>query len=88
MPVSDKRLVQFRPPRPFRTFAVGPNDATVSLLIPPRAAGSSGDTLETWDLSNSKKQASVVGVGVHSGPALAPPPAHNQASMGSTSQAY
>jgi hypothetical protein len=72
---SGKRLGTLRPARPFRTFTVSPDGATAFLITPAQAAGSSGDTLESWDLPTGTQHASVPGIGADSGPVLAPPPA-------------
>jgi DNA-binding beta-propeller fold protein YncE len=72
---NGKRLGALRPARPFRTFAVSPDNAMVSLITPAHPAGSSGDTLDIWDLPTGTQHASVTGIGASSGPVLAPPPA-------------
>jgi hypothetical protein len=72
---SGKRLGALRPARPFRTFTVTPDGASAFLITPAQPAGSSGDTLESWDLPTSTEHASVSGIGADSGPVLARPPA-------------
>jgi hypothetical protein len=72
---SGKRLGALRPARPFRTFTVSSDGATAFLITPAQPAGSSGDTLESWDLPAGTQRASVPGIGADSGPVLAPPPA-------------